>query len=418
MEKLADDNFKSLYGYRGAIYSSPLGAELKEQMIVNAGQRYNPDWPGDTLRDEALSGAVGYGRVTEFFAGAKKVKTPEAKGVTKWQGTPEENIRLLRTAFRFFGVSDVGAVDVTNNTRKLVFTRSRQTSGFKGGWRWNKWADIDEAFEEKIPEGSKAYIPNKCSQMIVWTVLQPREGTIRYGTLSNAAASRAYQQISVIEGQMQDFLRGIGYQGLQGGTGAIGPSNAWGLLAGVGEMGRAYHVVTSPEFGNNLRGMNRMLTDLPLAPTNPVDAGLMRFCYTCFKCADSCPSDSLNRAKEPSWEQPDAPFAMNPALEEHYDMLKNYKNWPWNVKGIKAWWLDVPTCVMCRNCMGSCPFSKMHDSSIHELVGAIAATTPIFNGFFRQMDDFFGYGLKDPEEFWKLDLPTYGIDTTWGAKPF
>ena len=89
---------------------------------------------------------------------------------------------------------------------------------------------------------------------------------------------------------MQNFLHGLGYQGIQGGTGSIAPSNAWGVLAGIGEMSRGYHVITSPEYGNAIRGMNRMLTDLPLAPTNPTDSGIQRFCYDCVKCADACPS--------------------------------------------------------------------------------------------------------------------------------
>jgi hypothetical protein len=40
------------------------------------------------------------------------------------------------------------------------------------------------------------------------------------------------------------------------------------------------------------------------------------------------------------------------------------------------------------------------------------ANTSLFNGFFRRMDDFLGYGWRDdPEDiegFWDLDLPPFG----------
>lgn len=65
-------------------------------------------------------------------------------------------------------------------------------------------------------------------------------------------------------------------------------------------------------------------------------------------------------------------------------------------------------------------------------VAATLATTPVFNGFFRTMDDVFSYGLRgrrhdyheigDPAvdaaqgEWWSLNLPSYGIDSTIGAQ--
>ena len=49
---------------------------------------------------------------------------------------------------------------------------------------------------------------------------------------------------------------------------------------------------------------------------------------------------------------------------------------------------------------------------LHSWVRAVIKKTPLFNRLFVAADKFFGYGKPmDPEKWWNLDLPTYGIDT-------
>ena len=46
-------------------------------------------------------------------------------------------------------------------------------------------------------------------------------------------------------------------------------------------------------------------------------------------------------------------------------------------------------------------FNKQTAAGIHEFVAATVSTTGIFNGFFRSMDDVFGYGEKlDANDWW------------------
>jgi reductive dehalogenase len=348
------------FGYRYGLLSRRGEGNTSTKLVNALAQKYNPDWTGDDQRAEALASSVGYGRISrsEETFDAPEAEAGELVNMPKWKGTPEENYRLLRTAFRFFGVSDVGVAPVDSKTKKLIFTRARP------GWEEYVFEDIDQAYRTD----TKLAIPNKCDRMIVWTVLQPYEATVRFGRLSSASASRAYQQISVIEGQMQNFLWYLGYNGLQGGTGAIGPSCGWGTMGGVGEMTRSYYVITSPEHGNTIRGMNRMLTDMPLPLTPPIDAGIRRFCYDCMKCADYCPSNALSFEREPTWDAPTAPWrewddSEVQDVDQANEMREEYKKWSWNLRGVKGWWSDVPNCVMCRNCMGGCVFSKLDDAS-------------------------------------------------------
>ncbi len=64
----------------------------------------------------------------------------------------------------------------------------------------------------------------------------------------------------------------------------------------------------------------------------------------------------------------------------------------------------------CGICLAACPFTKLDNSfiHIHNMVRQIVSATPVFNGIFRKLDTDPGYG-KDPEDWWDMDLPPYGL---------
>jgi reductive dehalogenase len=149
------------------------------------------------------------------------------------------------------------------------------------------------------------------------------------------------------------------------------------------------------------------MTDLPLAPTKPIDFGGYRFCHSCRKCAESCPSNALKTDDEPSWDVTPATGDVKPEL--------------FNNPGIKTWYFDHFKCnkywketdTYCGICQGICVFSKEGDASIHDVVKAMISSTSMFNGFFYNMDEFFGYGVAPEEratDWWDTCLPVNGID--------
>ena len=142
--------------------------------------------------------------------------------------------------------------------------------------------------------------------------------------------------------------------------------------------------------------MNRFLTDLPLPPTKPIDAGIARFCLTCKICAeDACTFDALPM-DDPSWE---------PLTEAETGV-------PFSPTGFKGWRLNTVKCSNCAACQAACPFNSTRYSLIHDLIGAAQSVTPIFNSFFTTMEKTFGYGLHDPESWWDLSgEPVFGIST-------
>jgi hypothetical protein len=54
---------------------------------------------------------------------------------------------------------------------------------------------------------------------------------------------------------------------------------------------------------------------------------------------------------------------------------------------------------------------------MHHFVEATVAKTSIFNKLFTKMDGLLGYDIpKDPESWWDLDLPPFGIDPLAGTQ--
>jgi len=147
----------------------------------------------------------------------------------------------------------------------------------------------------------------------------------------------------------------------------------------------------------------KVITDLPLAPTKPIDAGIMRFCRTCKRCAEACPAKALSMETEPTWEVVG----------------------PWNNPGHRAYFQDGTRCrtwcqvstVFCATCLAVCPFSKKDKSFMHNVVKVTVSATPLLNGFFTHMDSAFGYETpREPESWWNLNLPSHGINTVKGSQ--
>ena len=381
---------------------------------------------GHTLRDHALNMAVRVGSVSSSFIGSWQnpignwgssldtagktdrntrplvmghgwqVFSPEELDVPRWEGTPEENGRMIRAFARFSGASQVGFVELDEHTRKLIYAYD-EIDGKK-----LEFEDTERAFETE----HKRVIPNKAAWVIVFSVEMSGETMQRTKgaaptAISASATYQAYARSRFIIDQLQTFLHMIGYQALMGNSwNSLGIAPAFGVMAGLGELSRLNRMV-SPEYGPMQR-IFRVITDLPLAPTKPINAGIMRFCRVCKLCAESCPTRALNIDTEPSWE------------------VKG----PWNNPGPRTYYDDSPKCaaywwrstVCCSTCISVCPFGKRDKSFVHDVVGATVAATPVLNSFFTRMYEVFGYnGHMDSETWWNTDLPPLGIHGTRGT---
>jgi len=376
---------------RGPGHAKYIGQEEVDRIEAiadeNQLQRLRDNVDGYTLKDHALDEAhVRFGR---SYLGPQEAPTPEERGVPKWTGSPEEAARILRAALRHFGVATVGFIELDENTRKLVYAVDPDGKEMI-------FTDEEEAYETD----DARYIPNKCKYAIVYTVQMSQETMRRCPTvLGSQTTGLAYARGETIQASIQEFLRGLGYQGLgESSTNALAIAPALGVMAGLGEMSRLNRLI-SPEFGPMVR-VFKVLTDLPVAVDKPIDAGIMEFCKRCKKCAEACPSESLSFLDEPTWETQGG--WNNPGHKAYFE----------NAVTCRTYWREVAG-TNCGICFAVCPFAKKDKAWIHEWVKAGSSTTPFMANFFRSMDDAFGYGIQaSAEEWWSLDLPEYGIDST------
>jgi reductive dehalogenase len=333
-----------------------------------------PDYQGPSVRDEALVNAANAsraGRAAPAFDGSMKgvnIPTPDVK----WTGTPEENIRTMRSAARFFGASDIGCVELTANTKKLIYDRDN-----KGKPYVYKNATVPEVTD------SEYVIPNSCKNVLFFSTLEATDQVKQ----APAPTWSGYDHYNRVTNRVHYFLGALGYNHVE--AAGISTANSFAALSGVGEHSRAGSIATSYKYGNQLRGMHRILTDFPMTPTNPVDAGVAKFCETCKTCATICPYECMDLG-EKRWDHWD------PEAES----LMNY------IPGFKGWRTNILVCMFCKNCHTTCPFNAAEEALIHAIVRTTQAITPIFNGFFANMHRTFGYGTRNPDDWWERDVPT------------
>ncbi len=355
--------------------------------------------PGYQLRDFALNS--GTFSAQNSYMGPRSSPTPASLGVPRYEGTPEENARLVRAFLRLHGAYHVTFFQLeTDTTEKLINEYDAGKVRTALGPRVDI-LDVDEP--EDHPEdpitgcGGYRVLPKKARWGIVYTLRMSPELIHRAPSMiSSREHGYMYDLRTIVQGQLQNFLRTLGYMCL-GDTlkaGAFATGTGLAVMSGLGETCRIMHTIT-PEFGLMQRVFN-VVTDLPLPPGKPVDFGVMEFCRTCKKCAEYCPARAIPMDTDPTWE------------------VKGIYNRP----GVRAWYRDEVRCRAyiyqagaCALCFGVCPYSKTHKTTYANLWQSTVSTMPVFNRAVRKMDDLLGHGPRvgaDVEKFWELELPPFG----------
>lgn len=409
--------------YYGKAYVEKIDAESgalqKQRMIDNV--------PGFGHKWEALrTGLSQSNKWSVSFLGPEvsgkiTAATPESLGVPKWQASPEENSKLVVAAIRLFGMAEAGFnnLDSTWRTKLVAFNEKGSATG-------SQWIDTDPAnvpasaarpivyenVDQPYYTTEKWVIPaNKDLNVLYLGGPEPRETDRTYPSRiskSNLVANSGTRNIAFYS--TYNFMRALGYN-MFGGTGHgtdCFQTPGVAVFTGKAEAARMANWVISPSWGPRSTDLCQ-ITDMPLAETHPIDAGLWRFCKTCGICADSCPSNSIQGldAGDPSYDMPPI----------------NGKADTQHIAGIKRFYYDGSGCRNyvnefipgsgCSACAANCTFSTGSGAMVHTVLKSTISYVPIFNGFLATMGRTFGYGaFEDPEEWWNASLPQFGIDST------
>jgi len=354
-----------------------------EQRVLTEGIQQNIN--GYSLKDNVLSDTFRMDAFSAMSLLGPPVVSPQERGGVPWSGSQDEAARILRAAMRMFGAAQIGFVELNENTRKLIYQNDSDGKEIR-------FEDVDRAYETD----DARVIPDKAKWVISFTVRMSIENMKHAPSLIPRFSTYCgYSRARYVQAHTQAFISGLGYQCIapprQNG---LGLSTAFAVLAGHGEMSRLNRMIT-PEYGPMVQAFI-LITDLPVATDQPIDAGIFEFCKTCKKCSESCPSAALSIEDEPTWETRGG----------------------WNNPGHRAYFEDSSRCISywketasdCSICFSVCPFSKKDTAWIHSFVRAGVAVLPQLDGFYRSMDDAMSYGAKkDISEWWYLDLPEYGL---------
>jgi epoxyqueuosine reductase len=360
------------------------------------------DWkagnvPGWLRQDYAL--ADGLRSFKEFAAkpieGHRHLKTPDDYGVPRYEGTLEENGLVMRCAARGAGVSQVGYIDLDDNTLGPIRSLFYKNSG-------NRDVVFDDV-DDIVYTDNSIIIPRAAKYCLYY---QPQNS--RYlkhgspfhvrGQAGGQAARDRYHKSWI-----QNVIHCLGYKSY----GISGPGPPFGILAGVEEYCRVHNGI-SYELGIMMGG-SVLVTDFPLPPTKPISMGIVDWCKICRKCVDICPVGAIDDVKEPHWDRATGPWS---AANDHTGWSNHSLDCAFFWRGPGC---GFPVRGQCVQCSMTCPFTKEHTSFIHETTKYMVSWKQQWlDKFLLNLDDFFGYGQIPSGEtmnsFWELDWPEYIID--------
>jgi epoxyqueuosine reductase len=270
-----------------------------------------------------------------------------------------EMSEIVKDTALFLGASLVG---ITELDRRWVYSRG-----------WERYGHKEIELDQMIPSSIK---------YAVVMAVETNYDFVKHAPTAKAssAAGLGYSKMAFLSPSVAKFIASLGYTAIACGNDTA-LSVPLAVDAGLGQLGRFGALIT-PEFGPRIR-LCKVLTDLPLKPTAPIDFGVTEFCEICQKCAEYCPSQAILYGKRTHKART---ASTNPGL------LK----WPFDgEKCLRFWYKNGAKTDMgmyhidCYQCINVCPFNKKPGIG-HDLVRwFVRRKTPLLDRILRFGDDLF-----------------------------
>lgn len=358
---------------------------LWDESVSELGRRFYGLWEPDEKRpgyghlDMALKNA-GYYLDMGFARGLLSGRW----GLYSWESKPwGENIQPKNLKLRI----DDPATATRNLKRAAAFFGASLVGVCRLDRRWLYSHHYYPPLSGMPDPIEKVEIPEEYQWAIVLAYAGDYE-TFRYAPAypAGAGVGLGYSNMAFTAGLLSQFIRLLGYKAIPMGNDTA-CSVPLAIDAGLGELSRAGWLIT-PQYGPRVR-LNKIFTDMPLAPDRPMEFGVWDFCTVCAKCARQCPGHAIPTGK-PTTEIVDI------------SNRKGLYRWPINaVKCFKFWSVNGTACAAC---VRVCPFNKP-PGKIHDAVRWGIKNMRFLDKLFLWGDDLLGYDKRaDSVHFWRGDL--------------
>jgi epoxyqueuosine reductase len=189
---------------------------------------------------------------------------------------------------------------------------------------------------------AEAEVPRRFENVVVMAIEMDSKGIAASpAATATAATGVGYSKMAFSLSLMGEFIRNLGYGAIQCGNDTA-LSIPIAIDAGLGELGRNGLLIT-PQYGPRVR-LCKILTDLPLAPDQPITFGVKEFCKKCKACAKNCETGAISSTDEPSFDIA--------CRSNNLGALK----WYVNAELCYQFWCENGT--DCSTCIKVCPYNN------------------------------------------------------------
>ena len=278
--------------------------------------------------------------------------TPEKMPI----GDPARMSEVIKDTALFLGASLVG---ITELNRDWVYRPG-----------WERYSHTEMDLDKMMPASIK---------YAVVMAIETNYDFVKYAPTAkaSAAAGLGYSKMAFLAPSMAKFIASLGYKAMACGNDTA-LSVPLAVDAGLGQLGR-FGALLTPEFGPRVR-LCKVLTDLPLKPTAPIDFGVTEYCDACHKCADYCPSQAILYGKRTHKKR--TPSTNPGLLKWPFDgekcMRYWYKNGAKTDKGMYH--------IDCYQCVNVCSFNKKPGIG-HDMIRWSIRHLPALDRFWVFADD-------------------------------